>query len=234
MDDLAVNILVAAALLGLLGWALLAWRRMLKRRKRLEKAGQRMTLRFSAGDPFDLPEMHFHLNLFTQGHSRLARNVVHGRLDGLAVRLLDYQYESGTGKNRRTHPWQAALIVTDLRLPGLLCQPHGLRNPLESLFGFKEVPFEAEPFASAFHVSSEDPPFAYRLLHAQMTDLLADHPRLCWETRGDVVAVYHPGLMEPADAADMLRLARRAVELIPAALADELRADAEPDATASN
>lgn len=230
MDHVLAALITILSLICLLVWAGLAWRRGKHREKKLRGLAAKSSLRFSSSDPFDLPDVHFHLNIFTQGHSRLARNVVHGRLGALAVRLLDYQYETGTGKNRRTHQWQVALVQTGMRLPGLLCRPMPDHDPLEILFGFDEIDFQAEPFARLFHVTGEDRAFAYHLLHARATDQLAAQPRFNLETRGPMVAVYNSGLLPPTEAISMLRFAIQFVEAIPSSLADELRDDqTEPE-----
>jgi hypothetical protein len=220
-------------LLGLIAWAVRAWRRERRRRWQLMALGSPEGLRLSPADPFELPEAHFHVHLFTRGHSRLARNVLHGRLEGLPVRLFDYQYETGSGHTRRTYRWQVALVQTDLRMPGLIVQPADRHDPLEALFGFDEVRFAAEPFADRFRVASEDRQFAYQLLHPRLVDLLAE-PRpvgISLETTGPTLAAYRPAPVSPDDAMAMLKLACRLAAAIPEHLRQELRQDAARERT---
>ncbi|MCG3181531.1 MAG: hypothetical protein BIFFINMI_03927 [Phycisphaerae bacterium] len=222
------SILVFLGLLGLTAWAVGAWWLGRRRRRQLRDLARDRNLRFVAGDPFDLPDQFFHVSLFTRGHSRLASNIVHGHLGPLAVRLCDYQYETGTGKTRRTHRWQAALVQTETRFPGLICQPRSCHDPLEAIFGFDDVRFDADPFAGIFHVWGEDAQFAYRLLHAKMTDTLSAHPHVTFETQGQTVAVYCEGLLEPAEAIELVLLACDLLGLAPEQLRRDLRLEAAP------
>jgi len=215
-------------LIGLAAWAAWAWWQERRRRWKLLALGAPDGLRLLPRDPFDLPDAHFQLQLFTRGHSRVARNVLHGRLDGLPVRLFDYQYETGSGQSRRTHRWQVALVQTDFRMPGLLVQPADRYDPLESIFGFDEVHFATEPFCRLFHVAGEDRQFAYQWLHPRLNDLLSAEPRLTLETSGQVLAVFQPGPAEPDEAVRMLRLACRIAAMTPEHLRAELAQEVEP------
>src|SRR5688572_5031562 len=41
-------------------------------------------------------------NLFTHGRSPVIRNIAYGRIDDVEVILFDYQYTTGSGKNKAT------------------------------------------------------------------------------------------------------------------------------------
>ncbi|MDD4890954.1 MAG: hypothetical protein PHU85_13615 [Phycisphaerae bacterium] len=210
-------------IVALAAWAVAAWKLEARRRRGLAVAGDPAGLRIDQGDLFDLPETYFDLHLFTRGHSRLASNMLHGQLDGLAVRVFDYQFETGSGRNRRSQRWQVALVHTDLHWPGLLCQPMADYDPLEAVFGLDPVPFQVAPFATQFHVACEDREFAYRFLHAQTADLLVSQSAVNVEARGQVLAVYRSGLQLPADVILLAQLARRLVSLAPESLREEMR-----------
>jgi hypothetical protein len=115
--------------------------------------------------------------------------------------------------------------------PALLCQPADQRDPVQEFFGLADVPFAAcdersrtvEPFASRFHVASEDADFAFRFLHGELADLLVANPAVTVQTCGNVLAVWRPGLMAPADAVGLLDLACRIHQSVPPSLREELR-----------
>ena len=212
--------LVAAALAA---WAAAAWAIQARRARALAAAGEAVGLRFDAVDPFNLPESHSALALLARGHSRLAWNVLHGRRDGLSVRLCDYQYETGRAGHRRSHRYQVALVHGELDWPALLCQPADQRDPADECFGLAEVPFAVEPFASRFRVASESADFAFSFLHSELADLLAANPLVTVQTCGDTLAIWRAGLAASADAVGLLDLACRIHQSAPPALREELR-----------
>lgn len=215
-------LVLGLSIAALAGWALVAWRGEARRRQGLLEAASPMGLRLSGGDPFDLPEACFNLVLFGRGHSRLASNVLHGQLNGLTVRLFDYQYETGSGKNRRTHRWQVAVMQTEFRWPAMLCQPADEHDPLEALFGLEPVAFDVAPFAERFRVACEDRDFAYRCLHAQTADRLAGAGAVTIEARDQMLAVYQSGRLAPKEAVGLAELGREIVRLLPESLRSEM------------
>ncbi len=223
----ALAITFVLFMVGLVAWAAWAWLQERRRRWKLLLLGSTEGLRLLAADPFDLPDAHFQLQLFSRGHSRLARNVLHGRLDGLPVRLCDYQYETGSGQSRTTHRWQVALVQTEYRMPGLLVQPVEQFDPLESVFGFDEFAFACEPFCRLFRVVGEDRQFAYQWLHPRLNDLLSTEPQISLETIGQTLAVYRPGPLEPQEAVRLLRLTCRIASMTPEHLRAELAEDTD-------
>lgn len=61
--------------------------------------------------------------IFQQGHSRRAGNVIassSGSLDGLSFEMGDYQYTTGSGKNRQTHYWIYCCVELDRHVPHMV------------------------------------------------------------------------------------------------------------------
>ena len=53
------------------------------------------------------------LKLFSRGHGRFAQNTISGEWRGRRVKLMDYQYTTGSGKNRQTHKVGVVVIAAD-------------------------------------------------------------------------------------------------------------------------
>ena len=61
--------------------------------------------------------------IFQQGHSRRAGNVIvsaNGSLDGLLFEMGDYQYTTGSGKNRQVHYWTYCCVELDRHVPHMV------------------------------------------------------------------------------------------------------------------
>ena len=84
--------------------ACFAWLAEKRRREEMAKLASSNGLEFSVNDPYDLPNYLAGIATFNRGHSRKAYNVIHGPWHGREVIAFDYQYTTGSGKNRTTSP----------------------------------------------------------------------------------------------------------------------------------
>jgi hypothetical protein len=91
-----------------------------RRTAALRRDAHEMDLRFSSEDPFDIPSRYAEFALVDNGHSPVASNVSHGRMDGLAVRAFDFRYEIGRGTCRQTCHYDVIVFETDAKLPATL------------------------------------------------------------------------------------------------------------------
>jgi len=72
-------------------------------REAMARLAAELGLTYYRDDPWDIPERYSRFDLFQEGHSRKASNVLAGRADGREVIVCDYQYSTGSGKNQTTH-----------------------------------------------------------------------------------------------------------------------------------
>ena len=126
-----VVIFVIAALVGAVLWYLQTVATT-KRRKRMSEVAARHGLSFSAKDPFHMPDT-LPLAFFDRGHSRKVSNVMYGRTpEGRDLRAFDYEYTTGSGKNRRVYTLllridldRCGVAAVDARSRGFLRPRHG-------------------------------------------------------------------------------------------------------------
>lgn len=112
-------LLSCVLLIAVISFAVMAL--MQVRRTRLAKRdAQKLNMRFSPEDPFDIPHRYGDSVLVTSGHSPWATNVTYGRVAGRRVRAFDFRYEVGHGTRRMTRHYAVVVIETDYQLPHLL------------------------------------------------------------------------------------------------------------------
>ncbi len=170
---LILLVLLAAAVVGL--WI---YQRERERRENLQYLAMKLELDFSpARDGFH--HRRYGHDLFRQGRRRTAWNTLSGvrTVAGKPVRVKmgDYRYTTGSGKNARTHKLSYAIFhLPWVGTPDLLIRREHIGDKLKSGLGFDDINFESEEFSRRFWVKSSDRKYAYDVLHPRMMQLLLD------------------------------------------------------------
>ena len=123
--------------------------------------------------------------LFTQGHGRKIKNMIHGDTEQVEIAIFDYQYTTGSGKNAKTRKQTVIYFESpDLQLPQFAMRPESLFHKLGSLVGLKDIDFDSHPaFSSAFHLQGEDEPSVRQLFREEILDHFEEHTGVCVEGR---------------------------------------------------
>ena len=162
-----VVIFVLAVVVGAVLWYLQTVAAT-KRRQRMSDVAITHGLSFSAKDPFHMPNT-VPLAFFDRGHSRKVSNVMYGRTaEGRDRRAFDYQYTTGSGKNRQVHTFSCGLISTGATWPQLTLGPEGFFERVMDVVGGADIQFESEEFNREWEVRSPDPRFASALIDPEM------------------------------------------------------------------
>jgi hypothetical protein len=134
----------------------------------MSEVAARHGLSFSAKDPFHMPAT-LPLAFFDRGHSRKVSNVMYGRTsEGRDLRAFDYEYTTGSGKNRRVYHFSCGLISTSAAWPQLTLGPEGFFDRVMDVIGAADIQFESEEFNREWEVRSSDPRFASALIDPEM------------------------------------------------------------------
>jgi hypothetical protein len=190
MNETFLIILIAAAAAGII---YLWWAGEKKRRDALDGLATRMGLAF---DPN--PDRHLHRtyghSVFQKGHSRQATNNIYGLLPLagylIQVRMADYKYVTGHGKNSQTHRISfAAFHLPWMGTPDLLVRKEHIGDKLLSGIGFDDIDFESEEFSRTFWVKSKNKKYAYDVIHPKMMEFLLRGPTPHIEIAHDVCLV---------------------------------------------
>ena len=161
---------------------------------------------------------------FGQGRSRRASNLLFGQRNGLLWEFFDYQYTTGSGKNRTTHHYAVAAAKVPLAFPPTRIRPEGMFDKLKGLFGFEDINFESEEFSRRYHVSCADRKRAFDLIHPRMIEfLMAVEPR-DWQLSGPVLLLIRSGTYTPPEVLRSMQLIEQFLSLVPQYLRQDLAA----------
>jgi len=159
-----------------------------------------------------------HFKLFQQGRSRRARNGASGRKDGFDVRIADYEYTTGGGKNSTTHRQTICFLDADVDTDiHFFCRRQvAFFDAVGKLFGGQDVNFDEDPAFSKAYVlqTSGDVERLRRFmtprLRAQLTELAARN--LVLEVTGRTLLLHTGRRLKPeqidALIADAVRIRR--------------------------
>ena len=125
-----------------------------KRRAELAQTASEMGLEyFEEGwdgflDPFA------EVKLFNRGRARRTRNVIQGQTDDVSIRLFEYFYTTGSGKNRRTHVQSVACLqAPELEIASFALRPQSaVFDAIGKKFGGQDIDFEDHPEFSRMFV----------------------------------------------------------------------------------
>jgi hypothetical protein len=179
---------VAALVIALIVWSSIRAR---QRRDAAARLAAEWGFEFYPDDPYGMASRYAQFDLFENGHSQQASNVLCGRIDGREVILCDYQYTTGSGKNKSTHCYQAALLMMPILGARLQMRPENFLDRMASWVGHDDINFESEEFSRRYHIKCDDRKFAYDLFHARLIEyLLACGEAPSLETNGPLLLLY--------------------------------------------
>ncbi len=211
--------LAVAAVVVVLGVALVQWALQQRRRQVLADVAASHGLRHSAVDPFGCTRVAF--PLFRKGDGRVAENVVwRDREDGLPIRAFDFSYyterhdEAGNVVRSSKH-FSCVMAQLDGAWPELSITKEGILEKALDLVGFSDIQLESEAFNRQFALRSPDRRFAVTFVDARMIDfLLSTNGQLAFFVKGRwALIVSHP--VSPELVPALLRVGEAFVERIP-------------------
>jgi hypothetical protein len=141
---------IGGLIIGAIAWSVRAER---KRTAEMQQVAASMGLPFyETGNPALVSELSA-FQLFSRGHAKRTKNMIHGETDEVELGIFDYQYTTGSGKN--SHTWRQTVVyfhASDLNLPQFALRPEGLFDKLGGVFGFQDIDFVSHPTFSGKYV----------------------------------------------------------------------------------
>jgi hypothetical protein len=160
-----------------------------QRRKLLAAWAAEHGLRFDHTKDRSLDERYPGFKCLRRGRRRFAYNRVSGERAGLSMTAFDYHYETGSGKNRRTHNFSAVIVESPVPLKPLHVRPENFLDRITEFVGFDDIDFESAEFSRKFYVKSPDKRWAYDVIHPRMMEFLLAAPRRSFQfDNGSVIA----------------------------------------------
>jgi hypothetical protein len=167
--------------------------RMEQRRvEALRQVAQEMGFSFEARPGDSLANRFRGLQLFSQGHNRVAKNLLQGKALGLEVDIFDFTYVTGSGKNR--HTWQQTVLAFEINgaaLPMFSLRPETVFDKIGQWFGKQDIDFDSHPaFSKAYLLRGEDEEAIRAVFPPDILEYYESVSGICTEAAGDRLVYY--------------------------------------------
>ncbi len=153
------------------------------------------TMNFTFAEKPDkaLRERLLHFHLFSQGHSTKIRNVLTGRAGEMDVRVFDYRYTTGGGKNSST--WRQTVMLCEsaqMSLPKFALRPEHFFHKIGQVFGYQDIDFDNHPdFSKRYLLKGDDEREIRKLFDTDTLSFYESHGKLSTEAAGHQLIHYH-------------------------------------------
>ncbi len=163
-----------------------------------------------------------------QGRNRYAYNISDGEYRGRFLTAFDYHYETEStdskGNTETTHHhFSAVVIEAGVPLKPLSIRPEGFFDKIGEFLGFDDIDFESAEFSRTFYVKSPDRRWAFDVLHQRTMEMLLEAPRFTIEFQPGRVLIWRGGVLAADDFQAALDVVTHLLDLIPAAVLEDLR-----------
>ena len=195
METLGPILAVVAVLALIAGIVVLSYRIERKRTEALAAACQGMGLTFEPEGDLEALRAQGDLPLYNHGHSKKLKNVMSGQVRDRDVRIFDYQYTTGGGKN--SHTWKQTVALfprAGERLPELLLAPENLFHKIGQVFGYQDIDFDTSPdFSSHYLLRGPDEMAIRTAFSADALSFFAQQRGWNVEVRSAHAGIYRSG-----------------------------------------
>lgn len=145
--------------------------------------------------------------LFNSGHSRQMKNVIKGVTDIATIAIFDYQYSTGSGKNRKTHSNTiVAMKSDDLTIPIFTMRPENLFDWFGSAIGLQDIDFDEHPeFSKSFVLKGENEEAIRKFFDIPLLDFFAEKKGITFEGAPGTFIYMHGGRKKPEELSNYLK-----------------------------
>ncbi len=186
-----------------------------RRRKELRAWATARGLRFVGGHDSHLDDRYPLFKCLRHGSRRRAYNIVEGTWRELPVKVFDYRYETGSGKNRSTHHFSALILRSPIPLKPLTIRPENFLDKIGEFIGIDDIDFESAEFSRKFHVGSPNRRWAYDVIHTRAMEFLLQSPTFSMAFGAHEVIAWRSRRMSPADFDAALDVIHGLFDLMP-------------------
>lgn len=126
----------------------------IRRGKALRTLSAQLRMNYTKKPGAQLLGKHAFFNLFNQGRSRVAVNLMERSDGGLQIAFFEYRYVTGSGKHSSTHR-QSVVSVSgpNTCVPNFMMEPENFLHRIADKFTGKDIDFEAYPeFSKMFQL----------------------------------------------------------------------------------
>ncbi|MBN1972203.1 MAG: hypothetical protein JW787_01090 [Sedimentisphaerales bacterium] len=168
-----------------------------KRREAMLSLASRLGMHFDPGKDKSIARQYDFLDKLRQGHNRYACNILSGNYRDHEVKIFDYHYQTGSGKN--THHYHISFFMLQMPMvfPELTIGPEGIFSKIGQSLGYDDIDFESHEFSRKFCVRSKDKKFAYDFCNAQMIEYLLSNSDMNIEIEHHILAISFSRRLSP-------------------------------------
>ncbi len=186
-------VVMVVAILALVG-GLIAYtaRKERERTEQLAALAQGMGYDFEPAPDLEAMKTFGALPLYEHGHSKKLANVLTGQAGERDVKLFDYKYTTGSGKNSHTwHQTVALFPKAGEGLPDLVLAPENVFHKIGAVFGYQDIDFDTSPeFSSHYLLRGPDETAIRSAFSADALSFFAQQRGWHVEIAGGSIAVY--------------------------------------------
>jgi hypothetical protein len=129
--------------------------------------------------------------LFKLGKDGDFNHILDGAVDGVEARVFEYNYSTGTGRQRSTYVQTVASFTTKESLPDFEMCPEHFYHRFEDLVGSGDIDFSWNPaFSAEYRLLGRDEKAVRALFNSSLSTALADMPGWSIEGSGTSLIVY--------------------------------------------
>lgn len=181
--------------IGSIAFLITRWYRGKKRAAAFKNVANEMGFEFEHKGKDHISDIANRFRLFDIGSYRRVRNLLHGELSDLRIRIFDYSYTKSSGKRSRTY--RQSVVAFDMparNLTKFSLRPETLFHKLGSVIGFKDINFQDHPeFSKRFHLTGKDEQAIRELFTIDLIHFLEARGKLAVEADGQSMIVYKSG-----------------------------------------
>ena len=173
-----------------------------KRTETLSGVAAELNLEFSPVGEESLKVQLGQFPLLNKGRKGQLTNVCVGGTDEVELRIFDYRYITGYGKNRRVHRQTVVAMQSALlNLPEFRMRPERMFDRVGQMLGLQDIDFEEHlAFSQQFVLQSDMAEQTREFFDSVLLDFFAARSGWSFETRSGSFIVYRPKkLVEPAE-----------------------------------
>ncbi len=164
-----------------------------KRKADLRQAAELLKLTYQEGDQPDLLSSMEKFKTFSRGErSRKISNLMSGKTEDLALKIFDYRYRIGSGKNSTTHFHTIVHVRSSLmNLPAFSLTPESVFHRIGDFFGMKDIDFDMYPeFSQQYLLKGPEEEAIRKLFNREKLTFFTDNPQFSVEGQNDEMIIF--------------------------------------------
>lgn len=187
-------IIVGGVVLTTAAILLVARRSEKKRREAISNYAEDLGIKFHEQLPSADGQAFSHFGIANKGRGQKAKNAVIADSGVLRMTIFDYEFTTGSGKNRTTHRQSMVLAHSDsLQTPSFTISPESFLHRIADWFGFKDIDFDEDPeFSNAFLLKGEDVEAIRQFFDSKRRSAFVGLPKVAVESKPGCFVFYRP------------------------------------------